>query len=102
VSDEEDPVKRAHRLLPTWFVPRMMEDVWQFGLLMSDGTVICIETILDVAQAVDNSIWIHVRLSGVEPFGIEKYPKLFKSPTSRDDASINVCHIMAAFETADT
>jgi len=101
-NEAEDSLKRAKSLLPAWFVPRMMEDVWHFGLLMSDGTLISIETILSVAQAADGSIWLDVRLSEAAPFAIENYPKLLKSPTSRSDASINVCHIMAAFETADT
>jgi hypothetical protein len=101
-NEEENDLNRAIRLLPTWFVPRMMEDVWQFGLLMSDGTLICIQTILNVAQAADGSIWIDVRLSDVTPFTVEKHPRLLKAPTSRDEASINVHHIMAAFETADT
>jgi hypothetical protein len=101
-KEEQDALKRASQLLPAWFIPRMMEDVWSFGLLMSEGTLISIDTILDVHQAADGSIWLDVRLSEGIPFTIEKYPKLLKSPTSRTDASINARYTMAAFETADT
>jgi hypothetical protein len=102
MSAEEGKVERALQLLPAWFTARMMQDSWKFGVLMSDGTLIYIETILEVRQAADGSLWLDVQLSEETPFAQEPHPKHLKSPTSRTKASINAAHVMAAFETADT
>jgi hypothetical protein len=99
---EEDNVERAVQLLPAWFTARVMQDSWHFGMLMSDGTCIYIETILEVHQAADGSLWLDVLLSEVTPFAQEAYPRHLTSPTSRTKASINAAHVMAVFETADT
>jgi hypothetical protein len=69
---------------------------------MSNGTLIYIQTILDVHLAADGSLWLDVELSEQAPFSHEPDQKHLKSPTSRTTASINVAHVMAAFETADT
>jgi hypothetical protein len=55
VSDEEfDRVARAERLLPAWFVPRMMTDWWHFGLLLVTGQVIAIRGIREVRGSPGN------------------------------------------------
>ena len=93
-------VEEATKLLPAWFIPRMMEDVWSFGLLMTTGVTIAIQQIRSVHQAADGSIWIDVILSdGDDPFDASGK---FVAPTSRLEASINTSHIVAAFELADT
>jgi hypothetical protein len=33
----DNEVRQAKKLLPAWFVPRMMEDEWVFGLLLVTG-----------------------------------------------------------------
>jgi hypothetical protein len=93
-------MKDSQQLLPAWFVPRMMHDVWYFGLLLTDGTVLRITCINSVWQAADNSLWIDAEM---EKWSSGNYPKnhMF-APTSRLSVSINVAHIMAAFEVADT
>jgi hypothetical protein len=102
MSAEQRNLEMALQLLPAWFTARMMHDSWHFGVLMSDGTLIHIETILEVHQAADGSLWLDVQLSEETPFAQEPHPRDLKSPTSRTMASINVAHVMAAFETADT
>jgi len=102
MSAEEGKVERAVQLLPAWFTARMMQDSWHFGVLMSDGTCIYIETILEVHQAADGSLWLDVQLSEETPFAQEPHPRHLTSPTSRTKASINAAHVMAVFETADT
>jgi hypothetical protein len=92
-------------ILPAWFTERMIDDVWSFGLLMRDGTIIGIQAIQSIQKASDGSIWLDVRLmdpsDGTEEW-LGKFDKTFIAPTSRLEASINASHIMAAFELADT
>ena len=95
-ADEDGAIAEAQRLLPAWFVDRMMADTWYFGLLTISGTVIGIETILRVYQAGDGSIWLDAILL------TESWTSAFKAPTARTTASINTSHIVAAFELADS
>ncbi len=92
-------------LIPACFTKRMTEDVWCFGLLMRDGTVIAVQAIERIQQAADGSIWLDVRLmdrSDGNTEWLKPYDKTLIAPTSRLEASINASHIMAAFELADT
>jgi hypothetical protein len=93
--------EEVRELLPAWFTERMIGDVWFFGLLTVDGTIIGIQRIEAIKQAADGSIWIDVQLLDSEPSN-SSGKKLFLSPTSRTSASINTSHIVAAFELADT
>lgn len=100
-SDEEygERLREACRLLPAWFVPRMIDDVWSFGLMMSTGVVIAVENITAVTQAANGDIWIDVTLQTAP--GVSR-DDAFTAPTSRATASINAQHIVAAYELADT
>jgi hypothetical protein len=92
-------------LIPAWFTKRMAEDVWRFGLLMRDGTVIGVQAIESIHQAADGSIWFDVRLmdpSDDNAESLKPFAKTLIAPTSRLEASINASHIMVAFELADT
>jgi hypothetical protein len=96
---------KKNDILPAWFTERMMGDVWSFGLLMRDGTIIGIQSIESVKQAKDGSIWLDVRLmesSDSTVAWLKKFDKTFVAPTSRIEASINASYVMAAFELADT
>lgn len=95
-----DKMEEAERILPAWFVGRMMGDVWHFGLLLSTGAVLFVECINRVWQAANGDVWIDVRLAegdapskfcGVAPSG---------SPTIRAECSVNARHIVAAVELA--
>lgn len=86
---------------PPWFMGRMLTDVWSFGLLMCDGTVIGIQAIEHIKQTADGTIWIDVTLMDSISWP-DDFTKKFVAPTSRLEASINTSHIMAAFELADT
>jgi hypothetical protein len=33
-------IERARRLLPAWFVPRMMDDHWSFAFLLGNGDIL--------------------------------------------------------------
>ena len=92
-------------LIPAWFTKRMTEDVWHFGLLMRDGTVIGVQTIESIQQSADGHVWLDVRLmdpSDGNSEWLKPFAKSLIAPTSRLEASINASHIIAAFELADT
>jgi hypothetical protein len=98
---------RMSRLLPAWFNERMANDAWAFGLLLTTQRVLHVETILDVSQAADGSLWLDVRLGkqgSVNALGVTRagWPPLAHSPTDRDTCSVAVSHIVCAVELADT
>ena len=43
VDEYSEQITKAQRLLPAWFVPRMMTDCWSFGLLLETGHLLVIE-----------------------------------------------------------
>lgn len=97
----EKQLDYSSRLLPAWFASRMLYDQWHFGVMMTSGTIIGVEQIKSVRVDCSGNLWLDVNLLG--SYGT-KYPiqNIFTAPTSRTMASINVSHIMAVFELADT
>ena len=96
----QERLKHAERLLPTWFVPRMMTDVWAFSVLLHDSTLICIEQIRDVRLGADG-VYLDVILMDAPP---PQAPSRFRwlwAPTTRTRASLANRAVMAAFELAD-
>jgi hypothetical protein len=104
-EDEIAETERAKRLLPAWFVARMMGDTRNFAFLIATGDVVHFENILDVHQAADGSLWVDVAL--VDHVPMSNHGRGIKvrdivAPGGRKTTSINVAHIVMAFETADT
>jgi hypothetical protein len=101
-TDYGPEVERAARLLPAWFVPRMMTDEWSFAFIMVSGDVVHLTTINAVHLGVDG-VWLDVNLNEHPPQAawFNKSSRQITSPTGRRLASINARHIMIAFETAD-
>ena len=105
LEDEIAETERAKRLLPAWFVARMMENTGNFAFLMATGDLVHFGNILDVRQVADRSLWLDVALVDGVPTsnrgrGIKG--RHIVAPVDRKTASINVAHIVMAFETADT
>lgn len=110
MADEEEIFEgRVIRLLPAWFVPRMTQDTWSFGLILSNDLVLAIEQIDNVVSGADGSIWLDVEMTSADrvrdmkrflPASISD--RLIGAPTSRTTASINTAHVIAAIELADT
>jgi hypothetical protein len=99
MSDVER-VNNAEKLLPAWFVPRMMRDVWGFGFLLSSGDRVHFERINDVCQAADGTIWIDVTLHVRQPRSNNADGNyILALESDRKKASINAAHIVMAFET---
>jgi len=99
-TEHERRIDEAAGLLPAWFIPRMMDDEWRFGLLLATGRTLVIQHIDEVNMAADGSLWIDARMAGDPP--LQGDLKWISAPTSRTNVSINVAHIVAAFEVADT
>jgi len=94
-------------LLPAWFSERMMCDQWSFGLMLDTSFVLAIKTIDCVSVDHNGNIWLDVEMLESMEFtsltrcGIEP-DRFITSPTSRTEASVNACHVVAAFELCDT
>ena len=101
--ESQDGLVEIEALLPAWFIGRMYTDAWHFGLLMSNGVVIVIESILDVHECKNGKLWIDVALTGGDEDKSNPLTRnMCRAPTSRTTMSINVDYIMGAYELADT
>lgn len=99
---QEQDIAAAQALLPAWFVPRMMQEDWVYGLIMASGSIIAVERVTAVRQAVDGSLWLDVRLAPADDYWSGNYdPSVFGAPSARRHASINCTHVAAAFELVD-
>jgi hypothetical protein len=91
--------------LPAWFAERMHNDVWAFGLLLTTGRVLAIESIADLSQAADGSLWLDVEL--LQSWDVDQptkkgWPELMTCPTDRTTCSVALAHVVCAVELADT
>jgi hypothetical protein len=102
LADYAEHIRNACRLLPAWFVPRMMDDCWSFALLLTTGHTVHITHITDVRMTADG-LWLDVELADRMP--LQANPATDRdilAPTSRTSASIYARHVVMAYETADT
>ena len=99
--DPDGKVAAAKALLPAWFVGRMMDDVWYFGLMLTTGQTMGISNIRNVTKDKAGEIWIDAKMLDVDH---GQYPiDILTAPCSeRLDISINARHIVGAFEIAYT
>ncbi|NES04587.1 MAG: hypothetical protein F6K22_18190 [Okeania sp. SIO2F4] len=100
----------ALSLLPVWFIDRMMTDIWEFGLLLTTGQMIIIESINAVSIDVNQELWIEVSLQSENLFDDDDaqhfYGHLYTenkkiirgTDSQRSKANIKVSHIVAAFD----
>lgn len=101
--EREYEIEKYIKLLPAWFTSRMLDDTWNFGLLMITGDIIAIQYINSIKQDANGNIWLDATLQDDHYFDEEiQSHKVFIAPTSRTNVSINSSHVMAAFELADT
>ena len=113
-----DPLS-AIRILGAWFVGRMMEDQWTFGLRMVDGSTIVITHIKAVTIAANGSIWLDVELVDRESWpsasargfieaahdrkaGATHPVGFVQAMCERRSATINAAHVIMAYELSDT
>ena len=97
----DERIGQAVKLLPAWFIPRMMSDSWSFGLVCTGGLVLGIKTILAVHQDAHNKFWLDVEL--ISYWESKQFEfAVVGAPTSRTTASVAVDHVIYALELADT
>jgi hypothetical protein len=90
-----DPAKMTE-ILPVWYVKRMGQDNWGFGLLAS-GELLGIERIRGVS---DDGKWLEVDLldgSG-GPKDVSGIPVMYAALSDRTHGSVRVDQVQAAFE----
>ena len=99
-------IKNGEKLLPSWFVPRMMDDVWHFGLLLTDSSLVLLSHINRVDVSANGDLWIHADLDDRYCFDNWRervhYKKVIANDIDRCNVSINATYVIAAFELADT
>ena len=101
LDEHLERVAAATELLPAWFVARMMDDVWQFGLMLTSGRTIGISQILNVTEDKAGNIWIDAVMLGRDP-GQTSIDILTAPCPERLNISINARHIVAVLEIAYT
>ena len=80
-----------------------MHDAWSFGLLTTSKLLLCVETVTNIHQAADGSLWLDVELLESAPSGADRLGvPVLVSPTSKKTCSVNCANIVAALELADT
>lgn len=91
-----DPAKMTE-ILPVWYIDRMSQDYWGFGLLLASGDILAIERIDGVS---DDHQWMEVTLleKNGGPEEIDGSPILYAALPDRKSASVRVDRVQAAFE----
>jgi hypothetical protein len=104
LKDFLEKTNRAVRLLQPWFITRMMDDNWLFGLLLDTGHLLVIHKILDVKEDGPGGVWLDVEMArDTEWLADVGWAKsIIQAPTSRTTASVKASKIIMAFELADT
>lgn len=97
----EDWLSERHKHLPAWFAGRMMEDVWTFGVMLSNGVTLVCSTLNQIHQAADGTLWLDFEMATHETY-CNTIKNQISSPTERTSVSVNASHIVAVFELADT
>ncbi|UFN50307.1 hypothetical protein LPC08_06690 [Roseomonas sp. OT10] len=91
---------RLGEVMPAWFAGRMMADDWPFALLLSTGQAMLIRRIDSIHVSHSGQVLLDVNmateLSGLFPAG-----KVLVAPTGRTRATVNLSHVVAAFEVED-
>lgn len=91
-----DPA-RMTEILPVWYIDRMANDVWGFGILLASGDILGVETINGVS---DDGQWMEVTLLAApgEPESINGVTITYAPVEDRRKASVRVDQVQAAFE----
>jgi hypothetical protein len=87
---------------------RMLTDEWGFGLFMTGGYVLAVESVRTIKRMDDGTLWLDAvmlendRMTNLEPeFHQNGYPIIY-APCTRKSVSINVSQIVMAFELTDS
>ena len=85
-----------------WFIERMTDDVWHFGLMLDSGVVLGISTIEKVTQTEAGELWLDCRMLTNDTC-LAAGIKILTAPCpERSRVSVNASHVVWAFEIAST
>ena len=104
MKEDQDSTRSecAERILPAWFVSRMMKKPGKYGLMLSAGNILAVERILEVHTAADGTIWLDVRMvetGDYLPGSLDR--RVFTAPSDALEASVNASAVVAAFTFAN-
>jgi hypothetical protein len=91
-----DPAKMTE-ILPVWYVERMGQDSWGFGLLLASGELLAIERIMGVS---DDGQWLEVELldGSSGPKDVSGIPVTYAGLPDHTHGSVRGDQVQAAFE----
>lgn len=92
---------RLGELMPAWFAGRMLADEWKFGLLLSTGQTMLIRRVEAIYISPQGQILMDVDML-TEVAGLAVTGPVLVAPTERSRATVNLSHVVAAFELADS
>lgn len=90
---------RLGEVMPAWFAGRMMADEWKFGLLLTTGQTMLIRRIDAVHISPQGQVLLDVDML-TETEGVTAPERLLVAPAGRPRATVNLLHVVAAFEVA--
>lgn len=87
---------KMFEILPAWYVRRMGQDDWGFGLLLTSSEILAIARIESISS---DGQWMEVTMlePGQGPEEVGNIPVLY-APTDRLRASVKIENLEAAFE----
>ena len=91
---------RLGEVMPAWFAGRMMADEWRFALLLSTGQVMLIRRVDAVHLSPHGLVLLDVDMQQ-EAEGFAAPGGVLVAPTGRARATVNLAHVIAAYEVAD-
>lgn len=92
---------RLGEVMPAWFAGRMLADEWKFGLLLSTGQTMLISRVEAVHLSPCGQVLLDVEML-MDAEGVAAPGPLLVAPTGRPRATVNLAHVVAAFEVAGT
>jgi hypothetical protein len=95
-DDLDAKIAQAAKLLPAWFVPRMMSDAWLFGLMLVTGKTVPVRQIVALHKDAAGDIWIDAKMveGGMTSQGLD----LLVCASGRPAVSLNARHVVGALE----
>ena len=102
VEDYKAKLRLYRDLLPAWFVPQMMEDTWSYGVMLTNGNILGIETIHRITQDASGGIWLDCRMMSYGDSQVGGLTIMDAPDDKHLDVSINAAHVAAVFEYGGT
>lgn len=101
-DEHGEKVAAASELLPAWFIGRMMDDRWRFGLMLNTGITLGVSHITNVTSDAAGNVWLDCEMLSDDPEQTASIKLLTAPCPERRHVSVNTAHIVAAFEIAFT